>query len=289
MADVQPEKGTTRIANALYEALIRVRMPGRHKDAVHAILRLTYGWQKTQDYIGSTQLGELLGAHSADVRRILRDLERWGVITKSGGGKGRGDPPLIGVVKDFDKWEVDTSSEAQRKAHTRERGAQSPPLNKARGQTESEGTSPIKRGDKRDKGEGRPLTPKKTKETKETTTSAAQALAGFLLSELDSNVRFFRRPSSLDSWARTFDLMLRGTKQADPIPEADIRGVIAWVVRDDFWQGNVQSASKLREKFPTLYQRATCGANLTHAQRKVENTKNAAREVAAGILARSNP
>ena len=74
---------------------------------------------------------------------------------------------------------------------------------------------------------------------------------------LKAHVKHARIPANLDAWARVFDLMLRGTKEVDPISRDDIRKVVSWVVRDDFEQNNVQSPTKLRKRFAALYGKAT--------------------------------
>lgn len=162
MTDVQLKHGYTRIADALYEALIRSPMPGRHKDTVHAIIRLTYGYQKKADRIGSEQLGDLLGVKASGVRRMLRDLEGWGVITRQGGGTGRGDCPMVGVVKDFDSWSVGRSETSK------EQGGRRRTASIKRNVQEESGTcSDVKRNVKGDKGGPTRITPKRTKENTE--------------------------------------------------------------------------------------------------------------------------
>lgn len=114
MADVQIEHGFVRVATTLYEALMRVRMPGRHKDVVHAMIRLTYGFNRTEDRIAASQVAGLLDEEAGNVRRMMRDLVSWGVLAERNGGHGR--TATWRVVKDFDTWNVGRTSTAERMA-----------------------------------------------------------------------------------------------------------------------------------------------------------------------------
>jgi phage replication O-like protein O len=105
LADVQVEHGYTRIADTLYEALVRVPMPGRHKDVVHAILRLTFGYQRKERPMGPALIRTLVPIDARRIRLILADLEGWGVITRSKGVNG--STPAVAVVKDFETWKLD--------------------------------------------------------------------------------------------------------------------------------------------------------------------------------------
>jgi len=57
----------------------------------------------------------------------------------------------------------------------------------------------------------------------------------------------FKRPN-LQSWAKHIDLMIRVDKRS---PE-EIEEVIRWCQNDSFWQANILSTKKLREKFDQL-------------------------------------
>lgn len=61
----------------------------------------------------------------------------------------------------------------------------------------------------------------------------------------------FKYPSCLDQWANTIRLMIEQDKRS----ELEISVVINWCQKDSFWQGNILSADKLREKFDQLQAR----------------------------------
>lgn len=59
-------------------------------------------------------------------------------------------------------------------------------------------------------------------------------------------------PGKMQAWCRQFDLVLRVDKR----DAAEVRRVIAWCQSDPFWQSNILSPKKLREKYDTLLVRA---------------------------------
>ena len=103
MANVQLENGFTRIADALLEAMCRVSISGRNSRVFIALIRLTYGFNKTSDRIATSQISTLTGIERRSVTRILKDLEAAGMVTR--GPLERGRARRLAVVKDFDRWE----------------------------------------------------------------------------------------------------------------------------------------------------------------------------------------
>jgi len=55
-------------------------------------------------------------------------------------------------------------------------------------------------------------------------------------------------PQGLNNWADAIDKLIRIDKK-DP---AEVREVITWCQRDEFWKANIRSGGKLREKYDTL-------------------------------------
>lgn len=72
-------------------------------------------------------------------------------------------------------------------------------------------------------------------------------LSEFLFDEIRKRNPNHKQPN-LQAWAKDIDLMIRVDNRS---PE-DIRAVIAWVQQDPFWQCNILSTKKLREKFDAL-------------------------------------
>jgi len=73
------------------------------------------------------------------------------------------------------------------------------------------------------------------------------SLSGELFNLMLVNNPNTKKPN-LQTWAKSFDLMIRRDKRA----VEDIRVVMEWCQRDSFWKGNILSPDKLREKFDQL-------------------------------------
>lgn len=76
----QLEDGHTRIANELFEALLRYPFSGGELKVVLAIIRLTYGWQRTQRVIRQREVARLTRISLRQVKRLLRTLRDQGVL-----------------------------------------------------------------------------------------------------------------------------------------------------------------------------------------------------------------
>jgi phage replication O-like protein O len=81
-------------------------MPGRHKDVIHALIRLTYGYGHTEDRIAVSQITGLTGIAPRHIRAIMTDLIAWKVIVRKGKRIGRAN--VLAVQKDYDRWQCGT-------------------------------------------------------------------------------------------------------------------------------------------------------------------------------------
>jgi len=98
MANPQTEDGYTKIANELLDAMCRLHLSGNQWKVLHAIIRKTYGWNKTVDFLTGTQIAEMTGMHSTHVYAALRSLREHRIITWH--------KRLIAIQKDYDLWKV---------------------------------------------------------------------------------------------------------------------------------------------------------------------------------------
>lgn len=89
---------------------------------------------------------------------------------------------------------------------------------------------------------------KSKKSTPSTMSEPSARLASFLLEKIKEHSPNFKQPN-LESWAQEIDRMIRLDKRS----EDEIKKVIAWSTTDTFWYKNILSATKLRQKFDTLY------------------------------------
>lgn len=80
-------------------------------------------------------------------------------------------------------------------------------------------------------------------------TSKELSLSKLLLDLIRDRNPGFKAPTNLQSWAKQISEMIRVDKR-DP---QKIEDVIKWCQADSWWQNNVLSTKKLREKFDQLY------------------------------------
>jgi hypothetical protein len=73
-------------------------------------------------------------------------------------------------------------------------------------------------------------------------------LAELLVKRITKNNHNFKRPSNIDSWADQVRLMMENDNRT----YEQIESVIDWCQKDPFWQSNILSVKKLREKFDQL-------------------------------------
>lgn len=100
MASPQLERGHTRIADELFEAMIRFDFSKRQYKVLLAVIRKTYGYQKKADVISSGQLAELTGLHSPHCRAAVQELVAIGVLRVEKVGQYQ----RIELIKDYEQW-----------------------------------------------------------------------------------------------------------------------------------------------------------------------------------------
>lgn len=118
MASPQIEDGYTRIANETMDALAR-GCPGNGEcQLLMAIMRKTYGWNKKEDAISVSQLGDITGLSRRMVIYGLQNLEakKMVVIIRRKGRGVKNEINTISFQKNHALWVVQEKSEQYRKA-----------------------------------------------------------------------------------------------------------------------------------------------------------------------------
>ena len=101
MASPQVEKGHMRLAHEITEALTRSSLSGAQLRAVLWILRLTYGFQKTELVTNVGAFATKLKSTKDYMKQVFHELERFHVITLE---YATPEVCKIRFNKDFDKW-----------------------------------------------------------------------------------------------------------------------------------------------------------------------------------------
>lgn len=104
MANPQLEKGYTRTANQLEEAIIWAPFNATEYKIVGAIKRLTYGWRRRTVRISQVELAEKCRTTATGgFRKMFESLIREGVIVEVEGPTGR-SPGAYALNKNFERW-----------------------------------------------------------------------------------------------------------------------------------------------------------------------------------------
>lgn len=101
MASPQLENGYTRIADELMEALAKWHLSNYEMRVLMFIVRKTYGFGKSKDWISLSQFVDGTGISQPHICRSIRMLINQNLITK-GGKKGA---PFYMIQKDHEKWQ----------------------------------------------------------------------------------------------------------------------------------------------------------------------------------------
>lgn len=95
---VDTDNGYTRIANELLEAIIRAGLTQNQMLITLAVIRKTYGYNKTSDWVGNAQLSELTGLPETRCSTERNKLIKMEIFMVSG--------RLVGINKEISSWLV---------------------------------------------------------------------------------------------------------------------------------------------------------------------------------------
>ncbi|BCB62199.1 hypothetical protein HaloA020_29000 [Halomonas sp. A020] len=97
---IQVEDGYTRTANALVEAFARAPLTSREARVIRVIERMTYGWNKAEDWIAASVISEKTGMPEGKCSETLNSLIRKKVVTRNGGGRSP-----VRINKNVEEWD----------------------------------------------------------------------------------------------------------------------------------------------------------------------------------------
>lgn len=129
MASPQTVNGFVSIANEIFEALARKKIPASARQVLDVIFRKTYGWNKLTDTISISQFSKATGICKRNIIRSIHQLEEMNMIIVERWGSGENDTasgindttPATKIStyrfnKDYDTWgsgENDTGGVAE--------------------------------------------------------------------------------------------------------------------------------------------------------------------------------
>ncbi|MFY1903938.1 replication protein [Achromobacter xylosoxidans] len=99
-ASPQVEDGYTRISNELLGALVLADLTKQQWEVLMAVVRKTYGFNKTEDDIALSQLATMTDGDRGNMSRAIASLVSRRILNRSRGRHGQ----LLSINKDYTQW-----------------------------------------------------------------------------------------------------------------------------------------------------------------------------------------
>ena len=100
MASPQLEDGHTRLANELYDAILKFPFTKVQLKTMLAVVRKTYGYNKKSDDMTVSQIAMMTAIDRANISRSLGELEAMRCVLKQHGRHGY----VIEINKNYEEW-----------------------------------------------------------------------------------------------------------------------------------------------------------------------------------------
>lgn len=108
MANPQAENGYTRIANELYDSILKLKCTGLQKELIFAVIRFTYGFNRKESALSLRFLAQYLARPYNKISKTLNDLIEMNIIRiKQDYNKGH-ISRVLELNKDYDNWKAKT-------------------------------------------------------------------------------------------------------------------------------------------------------------------------------------
>ncbi|NIE70425.1 replication protein [Pantoea sp. Acro-807] len=242
MADT--EEGFTRLANALYEELIGASLTRNQAKVAHAVCRKTCGFNKSMDRIADSQISQLTGLPRQKVNKAKNELIQMGVLIREG--------TMIGPNKHLSQWQI-PGCHREGVAVTKSATALSPKQRHTKDTVTKDNNSASENCvESPDTSSAtlyasRPEAAVRTPRGDKWGTEEDLKTARWMFSRVQIVAPHARQPA-WPAWSNDIRLL----RSALQVTHRDICEVFLWASRDRFWQSNVLSPAKLREKWDTL-------------------------------------
>jgi phage replication O-like protein O len=252
MADLS--NGYTKVANEIQKLKPRLRLSGREWQCFEAVIWLTYGWNKKQDRVTNTVIAGLTGLSDTHVSDAIKSLAERKIIFS----QKQGMMKLVGVNTEISAWILDKPEAGTKFPKT---GKSFPKAGKTFPETvatQYKNKNSNKNTTSENSNESTDSPPKQLpslrpdaaiqspKGDKWGTADDLKA-AEWLFAKVQMVAPTAQTPN-WPSWSNEIRLMRNALK----VSHHDICEVFKWANADQFWQTNVMSPAKLREKWDTL-------------------------------------
>ncbi|MEA5104717.1 replication protein [Pantoea sp. S18] len=252
MADLS--NGYTKVANEIQKLKPRLRLSGREWQCFEAVIWLTYGWNKKQDRVTNTVIAGLTGLSDTHVSDAIKSLAERKIIFS----QKQGMMKLVGVNTEISAWILDKPEVGTKFPKT---GKSFPKAGKTFPETvatQYKNKNNIKNTTSGNSNES-PHSPSKQlpalrpdaaiqspKGDKWGTADDLKA-AEWMFCKVVTVAPTAQEPN-WPAWSNDIRLM----RNALSVSHHEICELFKWANADHFWQTNVMSPAKLREKWDTL-------------------------------------
>lgn len=252
MADLS--NGYTKVANEIQKLKPRLRLSGREWQCFEAVIWLTYGWNKKQDRVTNTVIAGLTGLSDTHVSDAIKSLAERKIIFS----QKQGMMKLVGVNTEISAWILDKPESGRKIPET---GKSFPKAGKTFPKTvatQYKNKNSNKNTTSENSNESTDSPPKQLpamrpdaviqspKGDKWGTADDLKA-AEWLFTKVRVVAPTAQEPN-WPAWSNDIRLM----RNALQCSHHEICEVFKWANADSFWQTNVMSPAKLREKWETL-------------------------------------
>lgn len=252
MADLS--NGYTKVANEIQQLKPRLRLSGREWQCFEAVIWLTYGWNKKQDRVTNTVIAELTGLSDTHVSDALKSLAERKIIFS----QKQGMMKIVGVNTDLTAWILDKPETGRKFPKTGKSFPKSGITFPKTVDTQYKNKNSIKRSSSENSGESSDSPPEnlpalragaavQTPKGDKWGTADDLKAAQWMFTKILIATPAAREPN-WPAWANDVRLMRAALKAS----HREICEVFEWANADHFWQTNILSPAKLREKWPTL-------------------------------------
>ena len=249
------DDGYTRLANELYEELIGADLTKNQAKVAHAVCRKTYGFNKKTDRIADSQLSELTNLPRQKVNKAKNDLLAMKVLMMDGN--------KIGPNKNLNEWQIKgchhnsvSVTKTVTKSVTKTVTAVSPKQghtkdnitkDKKENNSTSENSDESSDTDCKNQIVFREGAAVQTTNGNKWGTDDDLKTAEWIFARVRKVSPTAKQPTWA-SWANDIRLL----RDALEISHQEICRVFNWANKDQFWQTNILSPSKLRKQWDTL-------------------------------------
>ncbi|HHS9775860.1 TPA: replication protein [Raoultella ornithinolytica] len=252
MADLS--NGYTKVANEIQRLKPRLRLSGREWQCFEAVIWLTYGWNKKQDRVTNTVIADMTGLSDTHVSDAIKSLAERKIIFS----QKQGMMKIVGVNTDISAWILDKPESGRKLPKT---GKSFPKTGKRFPEsvdTQYKNKNSIKNTSSENSNESSDSSPKQLPVVRDG--AAVQTPKGDKWGSDDdlkaaewiySKVCIVSPSSKQPSWA-SWANDIRLMRNALEVSHQEICQTFSWANKDPFWQSNILSPSKLREKWETL-------------------------------------